>query len=582
MKARCTLISASLLVLLALSVAVQAQYIFTTNGDGTLNLSQYTGSDSIVIIPDATNGLPITSIGDGSFAIGWDFPYFYGLENTNLASVTIGPNVTSIGESAFAACTTLTNVTMGPNLNSIGDGAFAECSSLVNVTIPNGVTNIGTYTIFAPGHLGAFEECSSLKSIIIPNKVAAINWNTFNYCGSLTNITLGTNITALFEAFDGCPITSITIPASVSGILNTYFPEDPDTGTFTLCSDLTTIDVDPKNPYFSSIDGVLFNKSQTVLWQYPIGRTGSYTIPDSVNHFGQAFANCSSLTSVKFGSGVSNVTYWAFLYCAGLTNVTIGTNISYIDPSAFGSGMTSIHFLGNCPDFGPDWVPDDRDMYGGISCLNATVYYLPGATGWGTNFGALRTELWTWPTASNICAATKQNLSVSIPLAKVLLFASAPVGDPLSITAAGSTSTHGGTVVLNDSAITYTPPTCFTGTDRFSYTVSDGWGGGTATADVVVDVTSDDATSFNMCPLVCSPGCVVVSFAGIVGRTYSVQRAPSVAGPWTTLGTATVGSNGIATFRDTNPPLGSAFYRTSLLKDEIKKQHKIHHKIKSS
>jgi hypothetical protein len=50
-----------LLLLLALPAAVQAQFIFTTNNDGSLNIYQYTGSGA-VIIPDTTNGLWVTSV----------------------------------------------------------------------------------------------------------------------------------------------------------------------------------------------------------------------------------------------------------------------------------------------------------------------------------------------------------------------------------------------------------------------------------------------------------------------------------------------------------------------------------------
>jgi hypothetical protein len=41
-----------------------------------------------------------------------------------------------------------------------------------------------------------------------------------------------------------------------------------------------------------------------------------------------------------------------------------------------------------------------------------------------------------------------------------------------------------------------------------------------------------------------------------------VQRAPSVTGPWTSLGAVPVDLSGIASFADTNAPPANAFYRT--------------------
>ena len=51
-------------------------------------------------------------------------------------------------------------------------------------------------------------------------------------------------------------------------------------------------------------------------------------------------------------------------------------------------------------------------------------------------------------------------------------------------------------------------------------------------------------------------------FAGIPGRSYDVQRAPAVDGPWTTLATLVAPLHGIIEHLDANPPPGAAFYRT--------------------
>lgn len=48
------------------------------------------------------------------------------------------------------------------------------------------------------------------------------------------------------------------------------------------------IEVDPANPYLSSIDGVLYNKEGTILLQYPTGsELKRYTIPDGVKEIAQ-------------------------------------------------------------------------------------------------------------------------------------------------------------------------------------------------------------------------------------------------------------------------------------------------------
>ena len=96
MKAIRNLIQMWLLWAVMLPGMVQAQFVFTTNNDGSLNLSQYTGSDIDVIIPDTTNGLPVTSIGTQAF---YNIP--------SVISITIPSSVTSYGVNAFVNCTNL-------------------------------------------------------------------------------------------------------------------------------------------------------------------------------------------------------------------------------------------------------------------------------------------------------------------------------------------------------------------------------------------------------------------------------------------------------------------------------------------
>ena len=83
------------------------------------------------------------------------------------------------------------------------------------------------------------------------------------------------------------------------------------------CTSLTAITVDALNSAYSSVDGVLFNKSQTTLIQYPAGKAGtSYTIPNSVTSIGDsAFSGCTSLTSVTIATSVTSIGDEAFYDC---------------------------------------------------------------------------------------------------------------------------------------------------------------------------------------------------------------------------------------------------------------------------
>lgn len=64
-------------------------------------------------------------------------------------------------------------------------------------------------------------------------------------------------------------------------------------------------------------------------------------------------------------------------------------------------------------------------------------------------------------------------------------------------------------------------------------------------------------------PLTVSASQVQVKFSGTINGTYTIQRAATVNGGWSSIGTATVGADGTATFNDTAPLAGAAFYRVS-------------------
>ena len=136
-------------------------------------------------------------------------------------SVTYNGNiysVTSIGDDAFAECSSLTSVTIPNSVTSIGDYAFEDCFGLTSVTIPNSVTSIGNC---------AFEYCSGLTSVTIPNSVTSIGWLVFDHCSGLTSVTIGNSVKNLGNSvFIGTELRTVVSlnpePPTGSGISSTY------------------------------------------------------------------------------------------------------------------------------------------------------------------------------------------------------------------------------------------------------------------------------------------------------------------------------------------------------------------------
>ncbi len=203
---------------------------------------------------------------------GWEIP-----DNAN------GFKVTEIDEYAFEGCSDLTSITIGSNVTAIRRYAFYNCSSLATVNLNSNLTFIGA---------AAFCYCYALQSISLPSQLKTI--------GS--------------RAFESSGLTSITIPASVESI-----GENP----FYHCQSLTTITVSSSNAYYSSQDGVLFNKNKTTLVAYPAGNTTvEYSVPSTVTVIAGSSMGYAKFTRLNLPAGLTSVESYAICYCPNLTRVT--------------------------------------------------------------------------------------------------------------------------------------------------------------------------------------------------------------------------------------------------------------------
>jgi hypothetical protein len=298
---------------------------------------------------------------------------------------TITNSVTSILEGAFGFCTSLTSVAIGDKVSSIGDGAFSGSSCLTRITVH---TNNPSFcdvdgVVFDKARLTLVQfPGAKAATYEVPSGVIRIANVAFGYCPGLTNVTVGLNVTTIGHwAFESCTsLASVTFPSSVASIQSYAFnactsltsvriPTNVTNimaGAFASCLAMAAIAVDSGNPAYSSVDGVLFNKGQTALVQYPAGKPGNdYTMPNTVATIADAaLLGCSALSDFKIPDSVSSLDNYAFYNCTRLTGV---------------------YFQGNAPSLGSN-VFDNAN--------NATVYYLPGATGWGATFGGRPTALW--------------------------------------------------------------------------------------------------------------------------------------------------------------------------------------------
>lgn len=430
MRLRTLLPRLLLTLLLTLPSLTQAQFTFTTN-NGTITITRYIGPGGDVIIPDTTNGLPVTGVGPSAFA------YCF-----NLTNVTIPDSITTIGQAAFFDCTNLASVTLPSSVRYIGEGPFSCCTGLADIevdagntnfssadgvvfdkhrtiilqypcgrggsyTVPNTVTNIGggafTYAVILANveipetvtsiSENAFYGCYSLNTVNIPGSVSNIGFQAFCLCEALTNAVIADGVKAFGEsAFQSCGLMYVIIPASINSI---------GTHAFSYCLNLTSISIPGSVTSIgygafagcSGLTNAIISDGVRAIGDYAFNYCRSLTsvsIPSSVTTIGASAFQGVGMTSFTIPCGVTSIGGGAFATCPNLTNLIVSASVNTIGASAFGysTNLTSVYFLGNAPSA-------DLDLF--FKDYKTTVYYLPGTTGWGSTLGGRPTASWFLP-----------------------------------------------------------------------------------------------------------------------------------------------------------------------------------------
>jgi hypothetical protein len=254
---------------------------------------------------------------------------------TGLTSITIPPSVTSIDSSAFALCSNLATVTLSEKVSNISKDAFTNCTALKQFNVvgqnPNYSSSEGVLFNKDKSTLIVF-PINNATQYVIPSSVTTIGKNAFRNCKSLTSITIPSSVTTIGDnAFENCSsLNAVVLPSSVKSIGISAFRACP----------IGEYRVDAKNPSFSSMDGVLFNKNKTTLIACPVSKSSQYSVPSTVTALGDnAFYGCLGLTSITLPSSLKTIGTDAFTNCKGLTSLVLPPSVTSIGSWAFNTCM---------------------------------------------------------------------------------------------------------------------------------------------------------------------------------------------------------------------------------------------------
>ncbi|NDP22744.1 MAG: leucine-rich repeat domain-containing protein [Paludibacter sp.] len=226
------------------------------------------------------------------------------------------------------------SLTIPVTVKLIGSYAFYKCKALTGmISIPKDVDYIGYYSFFGCNMISAYQVDPQNMYFTGENDVLYTkNKDRLLICPTTKSGTFNMPATVKFidpSAFCNCSSLTgfINIPATVNSI-----------GEYALygCNQISGFNVDALNNFYSSSEGLLFNKNQDTLLICQLSKSGKYNIPSTVKAIGtSAFEGCLNLTEVSIPNSVTSIGNYAFEFCTGLTKINIPNNIVTIGSGAF-------------------------------------------------------------------------------------------------------------------------------------------------------------------------------------------------------------------------------------------------------
>ncbi len=243
-------------------------------------------------------------------------------------------NVNTIGERSFTSSIMLKTIVIPEGITTIEEDAFIQCKNVVNADLPESLVYIGE---------DAFMDCRALTGAKIPKNVEFIGKYAFscNIAGSPFSTYIVDPENKYYSSVEGVLYNKDTtimvdMPAAFTGEF--VLPASVDSiGNHELNNiwAMTYITVPEENKSFSSVDGALYNKEKTKMIVVPADIKGKVSIPEGVTEIPNSiFYNRKGVTDITIPDGVTTIGDYAF---AGVTctRIKLPETVTTIGKSAF-------------------------------------------------------------------------------------------------------------------------------------------------------------------------------------------------------------------------------------------------------
>ena len=355
-------------------IVQSGDYSYVELSDGTVRITDYTGSVLHVEIPELLDGKRVTSIGSEAF---WGA--FGG-------TIIIPDGVTDLGWHAFSRIDALDAVTLPESLRYIDSLAFSDCKNLFSITIPEGVAtlgnevfeNSGIMVIYLPSTLtevdeGALHDAENLRVVHLAEGMTRIPENLCRQVQNVVCVVIPDTVTEIGAYFGyKCPkLKCVYVPASVTCIeggalayseqLTVYVHEGSAAHQYCIDERINYQLVRPTTA--ADFEYQLQEDGTACITRYlgtspdvtipatldgrPVTAIGDYAfyaayilqhlnIPEGVTSIGtSAFGFCESLIEVHLPNTLISVGDYAFSACTALMSIELPDGLREIGKKAF-------------------------------------------------------------------------------------------------------------------------------------------------------------------------------------------------------------------------------------------------------
>ncbi|MGN0660467.1 MAG: leucine-rich repeat protein [Oscillospiraceae bacterium] len=324
------MLSASLCT--GLAKAENVPFTYSKNGEDSVIINSYTGTDKEIIIPEKIDGATVTEISHHAFE-----------NNENIEKISIPSGVTKIGHLAFCSQSLAEiEVADGNSTFTSIDGVlfdksvqtlllYPPCKQDLNYSVPDTVTQFAE---------NAFSGCENLESVKIPETITAISSSAFSDCKNLKSINIPETVTNIgFFAFGGCKkLENIKFPDSLlyigeGAVYDTAWYNSQEDGVVYI--GVIAYSYKGKMPYNSEIT---LKDGTTVISEHAFEmeeNLAKITLPDSVRIISEHAFDSTGIEEIEIPKGVTVISAAAFKECANLKKVILPDTITKIEAESF-------------------------------------------------------------------------------------------------------------------------------------------------------------------------------------------------------------------------------------------------------